>query len=236
MKKEKRKTLVIFEFLLLLVIIAGIPLYIYFFHHDIIEMFTSVDDIRKFLLENRNKSIIIYLAAQVFQQIFCVIPGQPFQFVAGYLFGTPFALLLSVAGVFIGSTITFFLGRVLGHDFLYTLFGESKVAELISKLDTKKGYFVLFLFYFIPGFPKDMVSYIAGLSGLKWIHFIIISMVARILPMTCSIIVGDFSEDQKWILVGVIAVLVAAVTIYCIRNKDKILALGDRIYERLMRL
>lgn len=226
----------VFKLAILLVILIGIPIYVYINHHDVISSFTSVAELKNALIENKGTGSLIYIGFQILQQIFCVIPGQPFQFAAGYVYGPFWALFLSLIGVITGTTITFFMARFLGHDFMYLVFGQRKVVEWIEKFNTKKGYFVLFLIYFIPGFPKDMVGYVAGLSTLKWLPFIIISTVARTLPMFCSILVGSFTGSEKFELAIVVAAVVVIITILCVKNKDKILAWGDRVYDKLSNL
>lgn len=235
--EQKRKRInIYFKAFILLVILVGIPLYFYFFQRDFITQFTSVSDIENYLTEHKSTGVFTYIGAQIIQIIICVIPGQPFQFAAGYVFGPWQSLLFSIIGIALGATITFFLAKLLGRDFMYLCFGEMKVVEYLEKFSSKRGYILLFVLYFIPGFPKDFVNYIAGLSNLKWGPFIIISSIARIPAMMGSILLGTFTKTENYALVVVLVIAVIILTLLCLKNKQKILDWSDRVYDKLSHL
>lgn len=217
-------------------IIIGLPLYIYFFQHELIEIFKNVDTIEEYILAHKKHGALIYISAQVIQIIISVIPGQPFQFAAGYIYGPLIALILSIIGAFIGATITFFLARFLGRGAMELFFGKTKVFDYITRLDSKNGFLILFLMYFIPGFPKDVISYVAGLSRIKWPPFILIVTTARIPAMLGSIFVGAFTRSQQYMAVFLVALIVVLISFLSYKNRERILEFSDRIYEKLRRL
>ena len=217
-------------------IIIGLPLYIYFFQHELIDIFKNVDTIEEYILAHKKHGALIYISAQVIQIIISVIPGQPFQFAAGYIYGPLIALILSIIGAFIGATITFFLARFLGRGAMELFFGKTKVFDYITRLDSKNGFLILFLMYFIPGFPKDVISYVAGLSRIKWPPFILIVTTARIPAMLGSIFVGAFTRSQQYMAVFLVALIVVLISFLSYKNRERILEFSDRIYEKLRRL
>ena len=235
-EQKGKRINIYFKAFILLVILVGIPLYFYFFQRDFITQFTSVSDIENYLTEHKSTGVLTYIGAQIIQIIICVIPGQPFQFAAGYVFGPWQSLLFSTIGIALGATITFFLAKLLGRDFMYLCFGEMKVVEYLEKFSSKRGYILLFVLYFIPGFPKDFVNYIAGLSNLKWGPFIIISSIARIPAMMGSILLGTFTKTENYALVVVLVIAVIILTLLCLKNKQKILDWSDRVYDKLSHL
>ena len=86
--KKAKKTKLILSILKLAVlsgIVIGIPLYIIFCQRDFIEQFRSFDDVLAYLERYKFESIFIYIGIQVVQIVISVIPGQAFQFAAGYL-------------------------------------------------------------------------------------------------------------------------------------------------------
>ena len=119
-----------------------------------------------------------------------------------------------------------------------------KVVEYLEKFSCKRGYILLFVLYFIPGFPKDFVNYIAGLSNLKWGPFIIISSIARMPAMMGSILVGTFTKTHNYELVAVTGwvfyvmtfIAVIILTLLCLKNKQRILDWSDRVYDKLSNL
>lgn len=235
-KFNRQNVTAIIKGVLFAVILIGIPVYLYLFHRDFFEMFNSVSEIEDYINRYKGYGALFLIAAQIVQIIICIIPGQPFQFAAGYMYGSLIAVLISIVGAFIGASITFYLAKLLGRDALNLFFGEKKVVKYIEKLDTKNGFLVLFILYFIPGFPKDAVSYLAGLSKIKWGSFIVIATIARIPAMCGSVLIGTFTKDQQYGLIAVVAVLVVSITCFCTRHKDRILDWSDKAYEKLRKL
>ena len=233
---NRKNVTAIIKGVLFAVILIGIPLFLYLFQRDFFEMFSSAGDVEAYIYQHKGYGALLLIAAQIIQIIICVIPGQPFEFAAGYIYGSLIAILISIVGAFIGATITFYLAKLLGRDAMNLFFGEKKVVKYIEKLDTKNGFLVLFILYFIPGFPKDAVSYLAGLSRIKWGPFIVIATIARIPAMCGSILIGTFTKDQQYGLIAVVAVLVVSVTYFSARHKDRILEWSDKAYEKLRKL
>ncbi len=81
---NKRKVIIsVLKILLLIAIVAGIPLYIYFFQGDWLKQFEGFDDVVAYLQRYKWESVPIYIGLQVLQIVISVIPGQVFQFAAG---------------------------------------------------------------------------------------------------------------------------------------------------------
>lgn len=195
---------------ILIGILFGIPLYIYFFHKDWIDTMSSLDNVTAFFEANKGKTIVTYLAAQSAQIIICVIPGQWLQIAAGYFFGIPISYLLSLVGALLGSIITYYLAKILGHDAVHLFFGEEKIKTMIHRLNSKKATIIIFLIFLIPGIPKDLCNYAAGLSEMKLKPFLIVSLIGRSPGMIGSIVIGRQIATGSYgaaIAVGVVAVI-----------------------------
>ncbi len=226
----------IFKFGLLLMILIGIPLYIYFFQHDIIEQFSSLEDVNAFFEEYRTQSIFIYIAVQVLQIVICIIPGQWLQFAAGYMYGFWLGYLWSLAGAFIGTVITYYLAKLLGHDVMHLIFSEDKIRSMLKKLNSKKAVILVFLIYLIPGVPKDLCSYVAGLSEMKLKPFLIISLIGRSPGMMGSLLIGRQVEVGGYTSAIIIAVIALVLCLLGVLFRKQITSVMDKAYDKLMRL
>ena len=58
---------------------------------------------------------------------------------------------------------------------------------------------MIFLVFFTIGTPKDLLTYFAGLTNIKFYQFLIISTVARIPSVISSILVGDTLTEGNFI-------------------------------------
>ena len=138
-RKRVKTFSAIFKLVLLLVILIGLPLYIYFFQRDFINNFSNQENIEVFLNEYRAQSVFIYIGSQILQIVICIIPGQWLQFAAGYMYGFWLGYLFSLAGAFLGTIITYYVAKILGHDAMHLIFGEEKIQKMLVSLNSKKA-------------------------------------------------------------------------------------------------
>lgn len=239
-KKRRRKidpkkaAWAILKLLILLGIIVGITLYIYFYHHEFITQMSSVDGVKAFFRQYRGESVLIYIAAQIIQVVVCVIPGQWLQIAAGLAWGFWGALALSLAGAAAGSVIAYFLAGILGRDAMHLFFGEEKFSQYVERLNSKKAWIVTFLVYLIPGLPKDLCCYVAGISEMKLRPFLIVSLIGRIPGMTGSILIGTQVASRSWNMVIIIAAIFLVLFILGVIYRKRLLAWLDKVYVKMM--
>ena len=231
-----KRVTAIAKLLLLLVIIIGIPAYIFFFQKDLIDDFSSVKDVEDFFLQYRHQSILIYMGLQILQIVICILPGQALQFAAGYLFHFWLGFALTMSGAFLGTIITYYLAKVLGHDAMHMIFGEEKINDMLRRINSKKGVAIVFLIYLIPGIPKDLCTYAAGLSEMKIKPFLILSLVGRAPGMAASLLVGQQVNIGGYMSAAIIAGAVVVVFILGVLFRKQLTNFLDRVYVRLQRM
>ena len=213
---RKNAIVVIAKFVLLMVFILGIPFYLYFYQYELIMSFRSLDDAKDFLLQYEVASIFVYLGLQVFHIAAAIIPGQPFHIASGFVYGFWIGYALSISGVTIGSVLTFYLSRVLGKDAMYLFFGEQKFSKFLNLMNSKKGLFIIFLFYLIPGFPKEGLGYAVGLSKIKLWTFLLIMIVGRTPALMGSIAFGSMLDHDSYagmVILALVAVILCVLAL-----------------------
>lgn len=223
----------IVKFALLIFILVGLPLYIYFYHPEIIEDMSSLENVNAVFRQYRAQSVFVYIAAQIVQIVICVIPGQWLQFAAGYMYGFWLGFLFSLIGAAIGSVITYYLAKLLGRDVMYLVFGEKKINEFIHKLNSKKAIVVVFLIFLIPGVPKDLCNYAAGISAMKLKPFLVVSLVGRSPGMMGSLLVGRQIEAGNYTGAIIIAVIAVILFIIGIIMRKRLTGWLDKVYDKL---
>lgn len=239
-KKEKlHKKIKLFstvlKFGLLLFILVGLPLYIYFYQPQVIDNMSSLENVNAFFSQYKTQSIFVYIGAQIAQIVICVIPGQWLQVAAGYMYGFWMGFLFSLIGAALGSVITYYLAKLLGRDAMHMIFGEAKINEFIHKLNSKKAIIVVFLIFLIPGVPKDLCNYAAGISEMKLKPFLIVSLVGRSPGMMGSLLIGRQIQAGDYtgaIIIAVIAVILCVLGVIMRKRLTKWL---DAAYNRLYR-
>lgn len=173
------------------------------------------------------KGILLLFGLQILQILLVVLPGEPFEVLAGMCYGGWGGYLFITISVFITTTIIFFTVRKLGRKYLYNFFQRKKVDKVMkSKVlnNPRNLNIVLFLLFFLPATPKDLFVYIGGLLPIKPLRFIMISTLARFPSVITSTMVGAKISQGDWkmsLLIYLITFVIASIIIYLISLKDK---------------
>src|SRR6266511_4332162 len=102
---------------------------------------------------------IVFIAIQALQVIISPIPGEITGPVGGAVFGTLWGVIYSTIGLTIGTVVCFLLGRIYGEPIVRPFLSEHHWTRMNFILETE-GAILCFIIYLMPGFPKDIVSYL----------------------------------------------------------------------------
>jgi len=145
---------------------------------------------------------VIMLLVQVFQIVVALIPGEFVEFFAGTLFGCFGGLALCLVGIAVGQAIVFGAVKFFGRDFVESFAGSRAFEKLKFLKDEKKLRIIVFLLFFIPGTPKDVLCYVVPFTSMRLREFIPLTLVARIPSVITSTYAGSaFAEQNYTVLV-----------------------------------
>ena len=153
---------------------------------------------------------LLFIGMVVLQVVVAIIPGEPLEIGAGYAFGAIEGTLLCLIGIALGSTLVFLLVRKLGIRLVEVFFPVEKIRSLRFLQDSQRLNRLVFLVFFIPGTPKDLLCYFVGLTEMKLSVWIAISFFARIPSVVTSTLGGDALGTKSY-LQAIIVFAVAAV-------------------------
>jgi len=204
-----------------LVIVLILLLYhyreVYEFVRELIRFFSSRKRLNAYVASFGAYAPLIFILLQALQVLFAPVPGELTGFIGGFLFGVGPGLVYSTIGLVLGSFLAFWISRRLGMPFVRRFAGQ----ELMSKFDylmEHKGAFFSFIFFLIPGTPKDYFCYILGLSPMHVFTFMIISTIGRFPGTLLLTMQGQAvrSEDYRafFVFLGLAFLLGVAVFIY----------------------
>jgi uncharacterized membrane protein YdjX (TVP38/TMEM64 family) len=162
---------------------------------------------------------LVFIGVQIAQVVAAPIPGEATGFIGGYLFGTLQGFFYSSISLGIGSLINFGIGRFLGERFVRRLIPEEKFKR-IDRMVNRQGVIAVFLMYIIPGFPKDYLSLVLGLSTLPLKVFAILAFIGRMPGTLVLSLKGASLYDQNYVLLTVVAAacLLLALLAYSFRD------------------
>ena len=156
------------------------------------------------------KGPAICVAVQFVQVVVFVIPGEITQFASGYVFGAWKGFLFSAAGIMLGSAFNFVFARVVGRPTLEKIIPRRTMEKVDAALNHARGKSALFLLFLLPGMPKDVMSYGAGLSNLSFTEFVVISGLARSPALLASVVLGSQADQRDYramVVTGVVVVI-----------------------------
>jgi uncharacterized membrane protein YdjX (TVP38/TMEM64 family) len=219
------KKILLRVFLLLVIVTAGVY---FFFHYNLHTYFTDEEKTIRFINSFGPYSVLMLIGLQIAQVIVAPIPGEVTGFISGYLYGPLWGTIYSTIGLTIGSWLAFLLARLFGLPFVEKAVSQ----EHIKKYDyfmEHQGALVSFVLFLLPGFPKDSLCYIIGLSHIKISHFLVISTVGRLLGTIMLSVAGSSSRHHNnKVLVIVLAVSAAAVALAFFYRENWLAMLRER--------
>jgi len=209
---------------LLLLLLAFIVLLIYRFNSQIWVQFVRFYEIahdppqlKKFISSFGPYAPLAYIILQAAQVIVAPIPGGAIEFLGGYLFGVKGGFLYSMVGATLGSLLAFGLARIF-EKLAVEKFVSPQTMKKFDYLIGHQGVILSFLLFLIPGFPKDALCYIIGLTPMHLGIFLVISTVGRIPGTLMASLQGGKAFDHQYltflILLGVSALVLLVFYIY----------------------
>ncbi len=164
-------------------------------------------------LGNGFESYLIFIGIQILQVIFAFIPGEAIEFAAGYVFGAFWGTVLCLIGVAIATAFVFGLTRLIGKKFTEIMLDKKDLKKLAFLNSEKNLEWIFAVLYFIIGTPKDVITYFAGITKIKFSVFMLISTFCRIPSILTSAIAGQAMGEENYILSVIIFAVCAVVAL-----------------------
>lgn len=203
---EKTKKIIslssIIIFILLSIFLA------WYIGRPLVKMVSEPELFRQWVASYGWRGRLTFVGMVILQVVIAIIPGEPFEIVAGYAFGAIEGTLLCMVGTIIGSALVFGFVRRFGMMAVEVFFSREKIMSIKFLQNTKRLNTVVFIVFLIPGTPKDLLAYAVGLTPMKFSTWMLITTVARIPSIITSTIGGNALGMQNYTF----AIVVFAVT------------------------
>ncbi len=162
-------------------------------------------------------SPLAFILLQIVQVVVAPIPGGAIEFLGGYIFGVKAGFFYSMVGLLLGSWFAFGLARIF-EKWVVEKFVSPQTRKKFDYLIGHEGVILSLFLFLIPGFPKDALCYILGLTPMHLGIFLIISTIGRIPGTLMATLQGAKAFDHQYkiflILLGVSALVILAFYIY----------------------
>ena len=227
MKKQKARILFWGSFLLL--VFSGLILYVFWgetllsqalFHLE--DVMTNSIKIRETILSFGFLAPLIFMMLQILQVLFAPVPGEATGILGGYLFGAWPSFIYSSVALAVGSAMAFAIGHFFADAFR-DRFSGTKIYRRFNHLVFKGDFVIPFALFLFPGFPKDSLSYLLGLSTMPFKVFIFIAAIARMPGTLVLSFEGAQVYERNYLELLLLLLFSAIVALPCYLYRRKIL-------------
>ena len=158
----------------------------------------SQEDFREYVRSFGALGPVVMLGLQILQVFIALIPGEIVESAAGFVLGPWRGTAVCYLGICLASTLIFTLTRRYGVKWVEVFVSREKINELRFLNTEQKRNNLIFLLFFIPGTPKDLLTYFVGLTDIRLQTFLLLSMVARIPSVITSTFGGHLLGEERY--------------------------------------
>lgn len=193
----------------------------------LLDALRNKESFRAWIQAQGDLKYFIMCGLMIVQIIIAIIPGGPIEVAAGYAFGTWAGTLICVLGSAIGSALVFLAARKYGMKLVRVFVPQEKMDSFRFLQDSKRLNIATFIVFLIPGMPKDILTYLAGITPIKMSAFLLLTSVARFPSILLSAMGGHSLGNQEYfralIILGASIILALALSLaYHVHHKLKL--------------
>ncbi len=219
MKTQSLKTKRIISVISFLVVVALVSALAMFIWNGIKNDIRTPEGFKTYIESFGWKGYLVALGIQVLQVFVAFIPGEFVEIGAGCAFGWFGGTLICLLGISIATSAVFLLTKRFGIKMVSLFVDPAKIDNLRFLNSEKKLKFVIFLLFFIPGTPKDILTYFIGLTRIRLGEFLALSLIARIPSVLSSALVGYYVMEENYktsiVVFGITALIsVCGIVVY----------------------
>lgn len=173
----------------------------------------------------------VFMSIQILQVLFAPVPGEATGFIGGYLFGALPGFVYSSIGLTAGSWLNFMIGRLLGKRYVRKRIPAHHFQK-IDRLVKRQGVIVLFILFVFPGFPKDFLCLVLGVSTLPVKIFLLLTAIGR-MPGTFALsLQGAYLYEKNYVLLGTVMGACLILIFLCYAYREKIYLWIEKIENK----
>ncbi len=193
-----------------------------FFYFDLWAFFSDKERLARYIGSYGGLSILVLIVIQIIQVLAAPLPGEITGFAGGFVFGAVKGTLWSTIGLTLGSWLAFAVGRWSGRPVVERIVKADTLAHYDDVI-THGGKKVVFILYLIPGFPKDLLCYILGMSGLGVRDFLVLSTAGRFFGTVGLSVAGGLVRAERYGEFLVVSLVMGVIVLVSYLNREKIL-------------
>jgi uncharacterized membrane protein YdjX (TVP38/TMEM64 family) len=171
----------------------------------VVNLTGGAEKFRSMVEQSGSWAPVVYVLLKSATYVIAPISGTPLKLAAGAMFGTWEGSVLTIAGDAIGGSINFWIARLLGRAGARRFVGRRAVARVDAVTDRVGGWKALLVARLFFSTMYDFVSYAAGLSSIRYWHFLLVTVFGGIPVALFLAAIGDAAVQSQVATVSVLA-------------------------------
>jgi uncharacterized membrane protein YdjX (TVP38/TMEM64 family) len=175
---------------------------------------------------------LMSLLLMIVQAIVAPLPAFLVTAANGMVFGSFWGAILSWTGALMGALTSFYIARLFGNVTAEKIIRNQKAVEFIRHAGEKNGFYVILFSRLLPFISFDLISYMAGLSGIRPWAFISGTAIGM-LPATIIYTLFGYKipamEERSPIILTITVVFIFILIVYTLVKGVK----PDSIKEKM---
>lgn len=167
---------------------------------------------REWVQANGCTGQLAYIGMVILQVVIAIIPGEPLEIAGGYAFGALEGTLLCLIAATLGSLMVFALVRRYGMRLAEVFFPQSRLHSLRFLQSSPRRDFLFLLIFTIPGTPKDLLCYFAGLTDIRLGAWLLICSLGRLPSIITSTVGGDALGSKSYLFAAITFAVTLAIS------------------------
>lgn len=226
--KKRRRILAVVSLLVIVLILVGLTVLLWNYFKNIAG---TQEGFREYINGFGAAAPLVFVGLHMLQVIVALLPGEVLEIGAGFAFGAVEGTLLCLVGSALSSALVFAAVKRWGVKLVELFFDPDKINQMKFLNDVDKVKRLTFILFLIPGTPKDLLTYFAGLTRLRVLEFVIISTLARIPSIVSSTVGGHYLENGDYLTAGIVFAATALISVTGLIVYSKITAAHQKKQE-----
>lgn len=174
---------------------------------------SKTDILRTWTQENPILAAALLIAVCCAQVVVALVPGEMVEIASGYMFGAVWGTILCWFGILLGSVCAMLLARRFGRKLAESFYPKEKLESLPVLRDPSRRNALTALLFLIPGTPKDLITYILGLTDMSIPMYLLLTGFSRLPSILVSTVGGNALGENRWLHAVLFFALSAAVSL-----------------------
>ena len=163
---------ILFAILLLLFLISFFTIHHHFEKTCVILIAGNLDQVVQLIRSWGVAAPLMSVLLMIAQAIVAPLPAFLMTAANGMIFGAFWGSAISWFGALMGALASFYIARLFGDVALVKIVRNQKAIKFIKHAGEKRGFYMILIARLLPFISFDIISYMAGLSGIRPWSFI----------------------------------------------------------------